>query len=265
MDISRECMCKNDDPECVDCWYSLPGYSVTETKRRLPLRTEPLTYDEEFAAFGHDNDYDGICYEVAPRLQAMVKDVRQQKNWTPPAAALNYFDEPAADAAEKAKAKRFRLDTSSNDMTHADGKPCNCDKDTWCEARATGSNGWDWVNGAETTRQRWNVLKERTTRRAKKADPTFTLDLAARFKECEDLCKAKHSDYGNDSITNAPGGPLNGLRVRIHDKISRINHLIDTGAGPENESLRDSFVDLAVYSVIGLMAIDKAWPGMESS
>ena len=196
MDISRECMCKNNNPECVECWYSLPGYSVTETKRRLPLRTEPLTYDEEFAAFGHDNDYDGICYEVAP--------------------------------------KKIPLDTSSN--------------------------GWDWVNEADSARQRWNTLKERTARRAKKADPTFALDLAARFRECEDLMVAKHSDYGPDSITNAPGGPLNGLRVRIHDKICRINHLIDTNVDPQNESLRDSFVDLANYSVIALMSLDGTWP-----
>ena len=71
---------------------------------------------------------------------------------------------------------------------------------------------------------------------------------------------AKHKDYGPANIANAPGGPLNGLRVRMHDKLARINHLIDTGAVPENESLRDSVLDLANYSVIALMVLDNVWP-----
>ncbi len=50
----------------------------------------------------------------------------------------------------------------------------------------------------------------------------------------------KHKDYGPTNISLSPGGPLNGLRVRMHDKTARINHLIDSGATPENESLRDS-------------------------
>lgn len=70
----------------------------------------------------------------------------------------------------------------------------------------------------------------------------------------------KQSDYGPKNIALAPGGPLNGLRVRMHDKLSRINHLIDTGATPENESLRDSFLDLANYSIIAMMVIDDKWP-----
>jgi hypothetical protein len=35
---------------------------------------------------------------------------------------------------------------------------------------------------------------------------------------------------------------------------------MDNGATPENESLRDSFIDLANYSIIALMVIDKHWP-----
>jgi hypothetical protein len=53
---------------------------------------------------------------------------------------------------------------------------------------------------------------------------------------------------------------LNGLRVRMHDKTARINHLIDSGATPENESLRDSFIDLLNYSAIALMVLDGTWP-----
>jgi len=91
------------------------------------------------------------------------------------------------------------------------------------------------------------------------SDP-FGMDVAYRFNECRELLLRKHKDYGPANIANAPGGPLNGLRVRMHDKLARINHLIDTGALPENESLRDSLVDLCNYSLIGLMVIDERWP-----
>ena len=71
---------------------------------------------------------------------------------------------------------------------------------------------------------------------------------------------SKQNDYGPLNISNAPGGPLNGLQVRIYDKVSRINNLIATGATPENESLRDSFLDLANYGLIALMVLDGTWP-----
>jgi hypothetical protein len=46
----------------------------------------------------------------------------------------------------------------------------------------------------------------------------------------------------------------------MHDKQARINNLIDKGVTPEYEPLRDSFLDLANYSVIALMVIDGTWP-----
>lgn len=74
-----------------------------------------------------------------------------------------------------------------------------------------------------------------------------------------DLLIQKHRDYGAKNIADAPGGALNGLRVRIHDKTARINNLIDSGAKPQNESLRDSFIDLANYALIALLVIDGEW------
>jgi hypothetical protein len=75
-----------------------------------------------------------------------------------------------------------------------------------------------------------------------------------------ELLIRKHRDYGPKNIANSPGGAINGLRVRMHDKLARINHLIDNEVEPENESLRDSFIDLANYAVIGLMVLDGEWP-----
>jgi hypothetical protein len=74
------------------------------------------------------------------------------------------------------------------------------------------------------------------------------------------LLLKKHKDYGPKNIALAPGGALNGLRVRIWDKIARINHLVDNGADAQNESLRDSFVDLMNYAAIAQLVLDKKWP-----
>jgi hypothetical protein len=80
------------------------------------------------------------------------------------------------------------------------------------------------------------------------------------YSETFQVLVKKQLDYGPKNISLSPGGPLNGLRVRMHDKLSRINHLIDSGATPENESLRDSFLDLANYSIIAMMVLDDVWP-----
>jgi hypothetical protein len=48
----------------------------------------------------------------------------------------------------------------------------------------------------------------------------------------------------------------------MHDKVARINHLVDSEVSPSNESLRDSFLDLLNYSAIAMMVLDKTWPEM---
>jgi hypothetical protein len=88
----------------------------------------------------------------------------------------------------------------------------------------------------------------------------FEQALGETFAEAHLLLLKKHRDYGPTNISRAPGGALNGLRVRIHDKTARINHLYDNEVDPENESLRDSFLDLANYAVIALMVLDGNWP-----
>lgn len=72
----------------------------------------------------------------------------------------------------------------------------------------------------------------------------------------------KHRDYGPDNIARAPGGPLMGLAVRLHDKVARLAHLLENGATPENESLADTFLDITNYGAIGQMVLDGTWPGV---
>ena len=78
--------------------------------------------------------------------------------------------------------------------------------------------------------------------------------------EAGNLLLRKQMDYGPTNISKAPGGALNGLRVRMHDKIARINNLIDKNFEPQNESLRDSFIDLLNYSAIAIMVLENKWP-----
>jgi hypothetical protein len=79
------------------------------------------------------------------------------------------------------------------------------------------------------------------------------------YAELAALLLSKHKDYGPKNIADAPGGALNGLRVRIHDKLARINNLVDTGDVPQYESLEDSFKDMANYAIIGLLVLRKQW------
>jgi len=91
-------------------------------------------------------------------------------------------------------------------------------------------------------------------------EPTkFELDVWSTYDELADLLLKKHKDYGPKNISESPGGPLNGLRVRMHDKLARINNLIDNNRNPENESLEDSFKDMANYAIIGLLVLRGQW------
>jgi hypothetical protein len=94
----------------------------------------------------------------------------------------------------------------------------------------------------------------------KKIDDKFVEDMWRVFDTAGTLLLRKHRDYGPLNVARSPGGPLNGLRVRMWDKVARINNLLDSGVKPSNESLRDSFVDLLNYSAIAIMVLDRNWP-----
>ena len=90
-------------------------------------------------------------------------------------------------------------------------------------------------------------------------DP-FVEDVENTLTELANLLISKHKDYGPKNISLSPGGPLNGLRVRMWDKLARINNLTDTNKDPEHESLEDSFKDMANYAIIGLLVLRGSWP-----
>jgi hypothetical protein len=105
-------------------------------------------------------------------------------------------------------------------------------------------------------------MPEYLAERIRNNDPNKSFNDAVQFKfqEAKSVLLQKQKDYGPKNISQSPGGPLNGLRVRMHDKLARINHLVETGATPENESLKDSFLDLANYAIIAMLVLDGEWP-----
>jgi hypothetical protein len=100
-----------------------------------------------------------------------------------------------------------------------------------------------------------------TQEQIRKASPNLQFEEAVqqKFQHAKHVLLSKHKDYGPTNISLSPGGPLNGLRVRMWDKFARINNLIDSGATPEHESLKDSFLDMANYAIIAMLVLDDEW------
>ncbi len=110
------------------------------------------------------------------------------------------------------------------------------------------------------TRFPYNTGKEDGWETRNYPDSTsFEVAVAQTFQELLDLLMSKHKDYGPKNIADAPGGALNGLRVRMHDKLARINNLYGSALEPEHESLEDSFKDIANYAIIGLLVLRGKW------
>ena len=87
-----------------------------------------------------------------------------------------------------------------------------------------------------------------------------------QFNQWELFCK-KQKDYGPKNIsvgTNLETDEdvklaLTGLWFRMNDKMQRYQQIVMNGQVPENESLMDTFMDLANYAIIAQLVKDKAW------
>jgi hypothetical protein len=88
----------------------------------------------------------------------------------------------------------------------------------------------------------------------------FKEDALEVYMDALKVLVKKQIDYGPKNISNAPGGPMMGLAVRLHDKISRLSNLLENNIDPNNESIEDTFLDIANYGMIGLMIKKDKWP-----
>ena len=76
------------------------------------------------------------------------------------------------------------------------------------------------------------------------------------LKNMEDLYVKKNSNYGNSfEKLYAELGPISGL-VPLHNKLDRITNLVKGGKN-NFESLEDSVIDLANYSIMLLIELQK--------
>lgn len=91
-------------------------------------------------------------------------------------------------------------------------------------------------------------------------DDKFEKEVKKIFDEAYDLLLRKHKDYGPLNISSAPGGAINGLIVRKHDKFERIKNLFYNKKNPQFETLRETFIDDLNYSAIAIMNLDGKWP-----
>jgi hypothetical protein len=92
-----------------------------------------------------------------------------------------------------------------------------------------------------------------------KIKPSLEFEAAIIARKAIELLVQKHDDYGPSNISDSPGGPLNGLSVRLHDKVARLNNLLSNNKEPQNESVQDTFIDILNYALIALLVIDGKW------
>jgi hypothetical protein len=87
------------------------------------------------------------------------------------------------------------------------------------------------------------------------------------LSELHTVMMRKHQDYGPYNIAHAPGGAMNGLIVRMHDKMERLQNLYfhRKGDTPNYESLEDTLQDLANYAIIGLLVQRGQWEGTDGA
>ena len=85
---------------------------------------------------------------------------------------------------------------------------------------------------------------------------TFYEALGLVMDELRETMIEKQRDYGPGNI--ADFGDF-GVLVRANDKMSRLKNLYKTGDAPRNETVDDSWGDLANYAVIALMVRRGIW------
>jgi hypothetical protein len=73
-------------------------------------------------------------------------------------------------------------------------------------------------------------------------------------KEAFELFTKKNQDYGDSFATYGPVGVI----VRMGDKISRLSSITKSGITlVNNESIRDTLIDLHNYAAMGIMLLDE--------
>lgn len=82
-------------------------------------------------------------------------------------------------------------------------------------------------------------------------------DAKVLANQMTDLYARKNRDYGNSFDKSMDKFGLVVAAIRIGDKVNRLRSLIEKGSAEvKDESLADTFIDLACYSIMTLMWLD---------
>ena len=100
----------------------------------------------------------------------------------------------------------------------------------------------------------------------KKYPETSKMFQDFQYSQWELFCK-KQKDYGPKNIsvgTNLETPEevklaLTGLWFRMNDKMQRFQQIVMNNQEPENESLMDTFTDLANYAIIAQLVQEQVW------
>jgi hypothetical protein len=96
----------------------------------------------------------------------------------------------------------------------------------------------------EEVQSMWSIIGLDAIRIASEMGFPFTVDSV------QETLVRKQRDYGHENIRRFG---LQGLLVRIHDKVARLENLVSNGGTPNNESIEDTLLDIVGYSAIGIM------------
>jgi hypothetical protein len=104
---------------------------------------------------------------------------------------------------------------------------------------------------ASTIANYWCILSVLSFLSLKKIDKDLNLE---EYRDWTLLTVTKKQrDYGSENIAKFG---LNGLVIRIHDKVARLENLIKNNSNPSNESLQDTLLDIIGYSIIAIKWIN---------
>ncbi|NPA76854.1 MAG: hypothetical protein GXN93_03820 [Candidatus Diapherotrites archaeon] len=91
-------------------------------------------------------------------------------------------------------------------------------------------------------------------------DRDLFMRAASKLAENFALFMRKQLDYGPRNI--ADFGEL-GVLIRVNDKVQRLRNLLFGNKNPQNESIYDSWRDIANYGLIGQLVHEEIWPGVD--
>lgn len=85
---------------------------------------------------------------------------------------------------------------------------------------------------------------------ATQAPKYLNLAFARVTAELLDLFLKKHRDYGKGNILAVKEL---GIAMRLTEKVERLKNLLMNSQAPANESIEETWADIAVYAVIAIM------------